>query len=268
MKLRLELGRFVSRLGRFIDSLTVVVMRPDNLIEYSRRQYTGPYALYAWGDDSLLNQGLFPGEKDLLAQVPLKSGRLLLLGVGGGRDAIPLARMGFEVVGVDYIEDMVEKAKRNAARHGVTLQGLVQEISQLEVPPGSFDLAVLSQAMYSCTPTRTRRVQMLKRIHTALKPGGYFLCQFILDPSMEVSRKVELARKAFGLLTWGNRWYEKGDMLWGSGFMHIFLSEDELRSEFAAGGFEVIYFPPNEFGTWRGAVLRRPNSNLEAKPHA
>lgn len=262
MNLRVGLGHLVARLGRFIESLTVVVMRPDDLMEYSRRQYSGPEALSEWGEDSLLDEGLYPAEEDLLAQVPLKSGRLLLLGLGGGRDAIPLARMGFEVVGVDFIKDMIKKARENAARHGVALQGLVQEISHLEVPPASFDLVVLSPSMYSSIPTRTRRVEMLKRIHNALKPEGYFLCQFILSPAIKVTRKAELVRRALALVTCGNRWYEKGDTLWRGGFVHIFLSDDELISEFAAGGFEILYFQPEKFGAWRGAVLRRLNPNL------
>lgn len=258
MQLRVELGRFLLRLGRFIESLAVVVMRPDDLVEFGRRQYARPKEVAEWGGDSVLDQGLFPGEKALLDQVPVKSGRLLLLGLGGGRDAIALARLGFEVVGVDFVQDMVEKARENAARHGVALQGLVQDISQLEVPPASFDLAALSPAMYSCIPTRARRVQMLRRIRQALKPEGYFLCQFILNPALRVTRRAELLRKAFALLTGGNRGYEKGDTLRGPGFSHIFLDEGELRSEFADGGFELIHFQSGEFGTWRGAVLQRP----------
>ncbi|HEY9072923.1 MAG TPA: hypothetical protein VIN67_02215, partial [Desulfobaccales bacterium] len=74
----------------------------------------------------------------------------------------------------------------------------------------------------------------------------------------KVDWRVELARKAVGLLTWGNRWHEPGDGLWGKEFMHIFLSEDELKSEFAAAGFDVLYFQSQKFGTWRAAVLQRP----------
>ena len=263
MKLRVALGRFLMRLGRFIESLTVVVMNPDELIGFNRMRYDGSEAVAFWGEDSLVDQGLSREEEDLVAQVPRKSGRLLLLGLGGGREAIPLVQMGFEVVGVDFIKEMVEKARENAARHGVAIQGLVQEISQLEVPPTSFDLVVFARTMYSSIPTRTRRVQLLKTITNALKPGGYFLCQFILDPAMKVSRRAEVVRRAIALLTWGNRHYQKGDVLWGLEFSHIFLSEEELRSEFADSGFDVVYFQPQEFGTWRGAVLRRPDCKLE-----
>jgi len=158
----------------------------------------------------------------------------------------------------DFIQELVAKAEENATRHGVFLQGLVQEISRLEVPTASFDLVLISAAMYSCIPTRERRVEMLTRIKSALKPGGYFLCQFILEPDKRPDSRAELARKAFALLSGGNRWHEPGDVLRGAEYMHLFLSEGELRSEFAAAGFAVLHFQSEEFGTWRGAVLQRP----------
>lgn len=257
MNQRVKLGKFFMRLGSFIESLAVVVMRPDDLVEFNRSIYASPSAIASWASESLLDEGLTIGEKDLFAQLPIEHGRLLLLGLGGGRDAIALAKMGFEVVGVDFIRELVAKAEENAARHGVSIQGLVQEISRLEVPPGSFDLVLISAAMYSCIPTRERRVEMLTRIKAALKPGGYFLCQFILEPDKKPDNRSELARKAFALLSWGNRWHEPGDVLRGTEYMHLFLSEGELRSEFAAAGFAVLHFQSEEFGTWRGVVLQR-----------
>ena len=56
----------------------------------------------------------------------------------------------------------------------------MQEISRLDVPAGAYDVVWLSRAMYSCVPTRARRVEMVRRIARALKPGGFFLCQFQL----------------------------------------------------------------------------------------
>ena len=64
---------------------------------------------------------------------------------------------------MDFVAEMVERAKANAARQGVALEGLVQEISQLDVPDGVYDLVWLSARMYSCLPTRQRRVEMLRR---------------------------------------------------------------------------------------------------------
>lgn len=259
MNQRIRLGKLFIRAGSFIQSLAVVVMRPVDLVEFNRLKYASPSEVSAWGAETLAAAGLTAAEKDLFARLPIKQGRLLLLGLGGGRDAIALAKMGFDVVGVDFIPELVAQAQENAARHGVSLKGVVQEISQLEFPPASFDLGLISAAMYSCLPTRERRVAMLTRIKTALKPGGYFLCQFILDPEKPVNPRAQLARKVFAFLTRGNRWLEPGDVLKGPAeYLHIFLSPGELRSEFAAAGFAVLYFQSEEFGTWRGAVLQRP----------
>jgi len=261
MRLRILFGRFLIRFGRFIQSLAVVVMRPNDLVEFSRQTYARENMVEDLGRQDLAYPVLHPDEQALLARLPAKEGRLLLLGVGGGREAIPLTQMGFEVTGVDFVPEMVEKAKENAARHGVKIEGLAQEISKIDVPAGVYDVAWLSAAMYSCVPTRGRRVEMLQRIAKALKPGGYFICQFRWCTSDGSSRQWERARKIVAFLTLGNLWYEKGDTLSNNiEFIHAFSQEDEVRSEFEEGGFEVLHLHITEEILLGGAVLRKPLS--------
>jgi SAM-dependent methyltransferase len=261
MRPRIIFGHLLIRIGRFIQSFAVMVMRPDDLVGFSRQTYASRRMVEDYCREDLIYSGLHPDEQALLERLHLKGGRLLLLGVGGGREAIPLAQMGFEVTGVDFVPAMVEKAKENAARHGVQMEGLVQEISKIDVPAGAYDVAWLSAAMYSCIPTRGRRVEMLQRISKALKPGGYFICQFRLDTRGGPAHIWELARKVVAFLTLGNLWYEKGDTLSNNKeFIHAFSQEDEVRSEFAEGGFEVIHLHIAEEILIGGAVLRKPLS--------
>jgi SAM-dependent methyltransferase len=153
---------------------------------------------------------------------------------------------------------MVEKTAENAARHGVKIEGLVQEISNIDVPAEAYDVAWLSAAMYSCVPTRGRRVEMLKRINKALKPGGYFICQLRWATKDGPTHLWELVRKVVAFFTLGNLWYEKGDTLSNNiEFIHAFSQEDEVRSEFAEGGFEVIHLHIAEEILLGGAVLRK-----------
>ena len=42
MRVRVSLARGLLRLGAFIQSLPVVVMRPDDLVEFSRQSYARP----------------------------------------------------------------------------------------------------------------------------------------------------------------------------------------------------------------------------------
>jgi len=258
MTLRVVLGQSLVRFGRFIQSLAIMAMRPDDLVEFSRKTYAKTKSIEGWGANDLIESGLDHDESALLEKIPLKDGKLLLLGIGGGREAIYLALMGFEVTGVDYIPEMIEKAKENAKKRGVHVSGLTMEISELDMPDNSFDIAWLSAAMYSCVPTRERRIEMLKRIWKSLKPEGYFICQFHWDKHIGFSRKVEFARKLFALLSMGNLRYEKGDMLWNNvEFIHVFSSEQELQSEFEAGGFEITYINCPKESIRGGALLRK-----------
>lgn len=258
MRLRISFSRFLIQLGSFVQSLPVVVMRPCDLIEFSRQTYAKPQDVESWAEDTLVDSGLSPDELDLLAALPAMAGDLLLLGVGGGREAVPLARMGFRVTGVDYVPAMVDRAKENVARRGVSMEGLVQEISRLEVPECTYDVVWLSRAMYSCVPTRARRVGMVRRITHALKPGGHFLCQFHWDPRTRLTRNGWLVRRLIAACTLGNLAYEEGDMLWCNiEFIHAFKSEEELRSELEEGGLSVIRIKVDSNSIRGGAICRK-----------
>ena len=88
------------------------------------------------------------------------------------------------------------------------------------------------------------------------------MCQFQWGKTSGPSRKSELARKAIAFLTLGNLRYERGDMLWLKiEFVHAFFSEDEIRSEFRQGGFEVLHIHVPG-GIRGGAVLRKDASIL------
>jgi SAM-dependent methyltransferase len=211
-----------------------------------------------WSREAFVNSGLNSSEKALLDKVPFRQGRLLLLGVGGGREAIPLARLGFDVTGVDFVPDMIRRAKENASLKGLEIAGIVQELSRLDVPQCFYDVAWLSAGMYSSVPTSKRRIEMLKRIWKALRPGGYFVCEFHIGTGHRFSRKIELIRSALTLLTLGNFWYEIGDMLWaGREFMHVFSSEDAVKFEFEQGRFEVVHISWIKANFKGGAVLKK-----------
>jgi len=59
-----------------------MVMRPDDLVEFGRQDYATPKELEYWSSEQVLQQGLNPLETLLLEKIPLKTGRVLLLGLG------------------------------------------------------------------------------------------------------------------------------------------------------------------------------------------
>jgi len=262
MKIRIRFAHFFIRVGRFIQTLAVPVMRPDDLIRFSQEHYSLLRTVQGWTADDLVATWLTPDEKILLEKIPVRTGHLLLLGMGGGREAIPLAEKGFEVTGVDFVTDMVEKAKESASRHGLTIKGLVQDISRLDVPSNTFDLVWFSGSLYSCVPTRKRRVTMLKMIHDSLKTSGYCLCQGHLSRDQKKISIQDIFRKLFAWITLGHIHYESGDKLWGNNeFVHEFSSLDEMRSEFSEAGFFIMDSHIYEAGL-RGAVILKKSGSL------
>jgi ubiquinone/menaquinone biosynthesis C-methylase UbiE len=232
-----------------------MVMKPDDLIEFSLQNYTKPDVITGWSENEIVNSGLNEHEEELLKDLDSKRGRLLLLGMGGGREVIPLAKAGFSITGVDFVPEMVANAKKIADSQGISLKGLVQEISQLQLEFNTYDVIWLSGAMYSTIPTSKRRVRTLETFFRALKADGKVICQFHWDPSATISGLPLKLRKLFALLTLGNFSYQAGDQLWGyTEFVHAFSSKAELENEFNKGGFEMIGF--RLFPNWhRGAAV-------------
>jgi len=254
---RIPFSRFLFRLAGWIQSLPVFLMSPEDLIDFTRTSYARPHVVKGWGDNEFVAAGLTDDEVHLLEKMPVGQGQLLLLGVGGGREAIPLAQKGFDVTGVDFVPEMVAQAQSNALNHEMEIRGLVQDISKLEVTSASFDVIWFSTALYSQIPTRSLRIAMLQRIYHALRPDGCVVCQFNFDGSGRgFSVWGKRMRRLVAFVTWGNRQYEDGDHIHaGIEFIHSFCNEEELFSEFEAAGFSVHYLNICEPFCMAGAIL-------------
>lgn len=255
MSIRIRLSRFFIGLGAFIQSLPLVVMKPDDMIEFTRQGYTRPGNVEGWSEDIIINSGLNQHELDLIKFLPTTNGDLLILGVGGGREAIFFAQMGFQVTGIDFIPGMVENAIRNAENRGTRINGLVQEISTLDMPEDAFDVVWISSCMYSCIPSSSRRVSMLKRLICTLKPGGTLICLFACTSNRQNKGRAERLRRIIASSPIGNRHYENGDTLWlNLEFSHVFTTKEEIFSELQESGLHVTQINMNTSSSTGSAV--------------
>jgi ubiquinone/menaquinone biosynthesis C-methylase UbiE len=263
MKLRIKLARSLVELRykyNFLENLLflpILIMRPDDLVEFGKQNYARPVHVKIWSETRRIDEGLEEEEKVILEKLPFKTGRALVLASGGGREAIFLSQIGYEVTVVDYVPEMVNKAIENANKLGVKIFGLIQDMSKLDVPEASYDIVWLFRGMYSSVPTQKRRLEMLKRIGRALTPEGVFVCQFGWKTSGWGSALYHFFKKTLAFLILGNFSYQKGDVLWcNTEFMHFYSSEKEIRQEFGKGGFEVDYLHLPAEGIKAEAMLR------------
>lgn len=80
--------------------------------------------------------------EEILELLPLRRGSAIEdLGCGRGRHAIPLARRGYRVTGVDLSEKMLSMARERAGREGVEVEW-VREDMRTFCRPGSFHLCL------------------------------------------------------------------------------------------------------------------------------
>ena len=98
--------------------------------------------------------------------------RVLDVGCGQGRDALPLARMGHEVVGVDLSPKGIADLVAAAEAEGLAVTGCVADITSF-VPEGQFDALLFDRTLHMLE--EAPRHAVLARLLGHLRPGGVLL---------------------------------------------------------------------------------------------
>lgn len=90
-------------------------------------------------------------------------GKLLDLGCGQGRNAIPLAKLGYEVIGIDSskvgIQCLLEKAKSEI----VNLKGKIEDIYKID-DYSEYDFILLDSMFHFLKKYREKETNLIKRI--------------------------------------------------------------------------------------------------------
>jgi SAM-dependent methyltransferase len=108
----------------------------------------------------------------LVAEVDgLEPGRALDLACGSGRNAVWLAEQGWQVVGVDYSDVALAKARELAEARGVEVEWLEADLREWEPPARSFDLVVVLYLQLAAE----ERAPIMARAAEAVAPGGTLL---------------------------------------------------------------------------------------------
>jgi ubiquinone/menaquinone biosynthesis C-methylase UbiE len=113
-------------------------------------------ALWEKGDFTRIAESMRESGEALVATLGITKGlRVLDLGCGDGTTALPAARLGVEVLGVDIAQNLVESGNRRAREQGLTncrfMEGDASDLHGLK--DHTFDLVVsIFGAMFAPKP--------------------------------------------------------------------------------------------------------------------
>lgn len=156
--------------------------------------------MYADQYDLLYGDKDYEAECDLIEEVFRRDGQggiksILDLGCGTGNHAIPLARRGYEVMGVDLSADMLVHARDKAASlpalPGKALLNFTHgDVRNVDLGQ-QFDAVLMMFAVLGYQLTNEDVLATLRTVRQHLKPGGIFICDVWYGPAVLTIRPSE-----------------------------------------------------------------------------
>ncbi|MBF5001532.1 class I SAM-dependent methyltransferase [Nocardia sp. BSTN01] len=98
-------------------------------------------------------------------------GTVLDIGCGTGEHTIHLARLGYEITGIDSSRAAIKRSKENALIHNVTVRFHVADALRLIPGTCSFDTIIDSALFHEFDPGD--RSTYVRNLYSACRPGGY-----------------------------------------------------------------------------------------------
>ena len=206
------------------------------LLDSVKEKYNEPEELEIRIKD--LKTGIRDEERMFVGKYPEDS-HLLDIGCATGRLCFALARLGYNVTGIDVSEKQIEQARRIAEMERINVTFLQFEMPTLPFSDASFAAAFMGN-VYCYVPNRASRVAYLEEVARVLDPNGEVLMsQTVLDSVLDDYEEVyddNHHRFAPNYHT-----LEEGDgfALGAPHYLHFFFSED-LSAELKASPFQVV----------------------------
>ena len=226
---------------------TMQVATPDLEAIKRRQQQT-----WASGDFSVVASRIMIVAEQLCDTADLHAGwRVLDVATGSGNAAIAAARLGCDVVGVDYVPALLERGRKRAAAEGLVIELVEGDAEELPLPDSSFD-AVTSVFGSMFAPDHAQAAAELLRV---TRPGGTIALAswtpdgFIGELFRTVGAYVPPPAGVQSPMLWGTESHLRS--LFGDGICSLEVDERTFTFRFGSAR-EFVDF----FRTWYGPTLK------------
>lgn len=140
---------------------------------------------------------LFPGGGPAVdfyrAAAERQGGSVLELGCGTGHKLIPIAADGHPAVGLDLSEEMLERARRRAAEHGVAVEWLQGDMRDFELGR-TFDSVFIAANSLLHLHAAEDLVSCFRSVRRHLAPGGRLVFD-VFNPSVRLLAGADGVRR-------------------------------------------------------------------------
>jgi SAM-dependent methyltransferase len=118
------------------------------------------------------------------------TGPVLDAGCGTGENALLLAARGLRVVGIDFVEEAIRRARRKAAERGLAVEFLVKDATRL-ADWGERFASVIDCGLFHVFSDADRR-RYVAGLARVLEPGGrlFLMCFSDEEPGTDGPRRV------------------------------------------------------------------------------
>ena len=214
-------------------------------------------ATWIAGDFGEIAKSYVSGAEEFIKKLNLKPGmKVLDVACGTGNLALPAARAGAIVTGVDIAPNLLEQARENANREGLNIQFDEGDVEALPYGDASFDAVVtMFGAMFAPRPEL-----VAAELTRVCRPGGFVAMAnwtptgFIGQMFKIMSSRVPPPAGMPSPLLWGKE--EAVRERFGQGISKLEMKPQNVTFEFPVSPVEVVeifrtyYGPTNKaFGT-------------------
>lgn len=178
--------------------------------------------------------------KELLREYGVEDGLVLDLGCGTGSLTEQLAASGYDMIGVDLSQDMLEIALDKRSRSGLDILYLEQDMREFELYGTVRAVVSICDSMNYLTEYEDL-VQVMKLVNNYLDPGGIF----VFDLNTEYKYRELMGDQTFAeareesSFIWEN-FYDEEEQINEYG-LTLFIQEGELYRRFEEVHYQRCY---------------------------
>jgi hypothetical protein len=238
---------FISKMYNFLNAILSgfwLGIMSEKSLDFSDELYYRRSKKYT--DDKYNQSGLFEWEKERIENFFSNKKSILLIAAGGGREALALIKMGFEVDSYECNPVLIEYGNGLLQKNGIGSK--IKYLPRNSVPGEikKYDGIIIGWGAYSLIRGSKNRLAFLDKLHPFLHKDTPLMISFLTAEEYGRQDKIIIYISGFFRIFSNRDKTEYGDRLIPD-FAHFF-TEDGIKNELRQSKFKILDFYNFDYG--------------------